>query len=344
MPVQEILELAHQGNPTAIGTLINYITQPRGIKVRVQRQDNDLHILVESEPFPNQQEAMAFIQDTLKELQARPIQTVTIYGRQQGERIPAWQQTIAWQGHPIAEQPESLPKSPPETQAEKGEEITTSPAVNLQPTEVTPSELAETEIIEGKVVQSDVSRPETIHVMEPEVALSSVDEAAIVPRSPSQLSPQVLSESELSVPELSTSLNPTLGHQYNAASSAVSLTSRNSAFLKGLLDPLTYIDTSLPLMESSDTPEVLKRPESVFFLFFISILTVWEAYLTLLEEDETQPKKVLSTSQLARRLQTSKRTIRRQKRLEGFSEWTQSLDPDGIAWSYSRGVYLPSVG
>jgi hypothetical protein len=99
-------------------------------------------------------------------------------------------------------------------------------------------------------------------------------------------------------------------------------------------------------LDQSDSPELLKRPESVIFLIFISLLLFWEAYLSLLEESEPSAQSTVqahSTSQLSRRLQTAKGTIRRRKYAPDFSEWTQGLDPDGIAWTYQRGLYVPQL-
>lgn len=111
----------------------------------------------------------------------------------------------------------------------------------------------------------------------------------------------------------------------------------------GMLAPFSPADTP-QLPAASDPPEVLKRPESVIFLIFFSIIIFWDAYLSLLDEHNEQPRtaQTLSTSQLARRLNTAKGKIRRQKRLDGFSDWTQRLDPEGIAWVYHRGGYVPA--
>jgi hypothetical protein len=106
------------------------------------------------------------------------------------------------------------------------------------------------------------------------------------------------------------------------------------------LDPFP-VDPTTPLMEPSETPDILKRPEAIILIIFASLLIFWDAYTSLLEEDDVLPTATLSTSQLARRLQTTRSTIRQRKRLADFGEWTQSLDPDGIAWAYRKGVYIP---
>lgn len=43
---------------------------------------------------------------------------------------------------------------------------------------------------------------------------------------------------------------------------------------------------------------------------------------------------LLAQASLAKRLGVSHSSISRQKDKEGFSEWSQSRDPDGVAWRY----------
>lgn len=325
MPVQEILDLAQQGHPTAIATLMNYITQPRGMKVRVRRQADELHILLEAEVVPDQQQMVLFVQDNLQELQVQSITSATVYGRQQGDRLPAWQQTIA-----LAAQENGASS----TQGLPTDLLQDLPNLKQTPATVPPA-ISE-------------NLPEDVY---PEAKTNEV-------------------QPEFTPSEFSTVPNPMVEPPHNPASSAAPAPDEASASLEGRLEPVTSMDGSAtiqpadtasafeadlfspsepiasleplePLIAADDTPDVLKRPESVFVLFFVSIFMFWEAYVTLLNEEETKPKKLLSTSQLARRLKTSKSLIRRRKRLDDFSEWTRSLDPDGIAWIYGRGVYLP---
>jgi hypothetical protein len=110
---------------------------------------------------------------------------------------------------------------------------------------------------------------------------------------------------------------------------------------------LIFMNTSLlaqrsdsALAETSAIPDQLKRPEAVVFVFLTTLLVFWEAYLSLL--NELAPETSLSCRQLSQRLGVSKSTVRKRKRQDGFSEWSKSLDPDGIAWRYqSGGLYCP---
>jgi hypothetical protein len=94
-------------------------------------------------------------------------------------------------------------------------------------------------------------------------------------------------------------------------------------------------------MVNSETPDVLKRPEAVILILIAALFVFWDTYLSLLDEVSAAS---LSTRQLAQRLGTSQKVIRRRKRQADFGEWTQQLDPDGIAWMYcSGGAYAPKA-
>lgn len=109
----------------------------------------------------------------------------------------------------------------------------------------------------------------------------------------------------------------------------------NSTYISPDGRSTSYIDPS------DEASEFLKRPESVIFLILTSLLVLWDVYLALLEEVDSNV--ALTSKQLAQRLGTSKRTLRRMKRQPGFSQWAQSLDPENVAWVYQGGVYLPQA-
>jgi hypothetical protein len=88
-----------------------------------------------------------------------------------------------------------------------------------------------------------------------------------------------------------------------------------------------------------DSSSLLNRPEAVIFVLIAALLVLWDTYLELLDEVGSAS---LSARQLARRLGTTQKVIRSRKRLDDFSEWTKTLDPEGIAWAYTPGgVYTP---
>lgn len=93
------------------------------------------------------------------------------------------------------------------------------------------------------------------------------------------------------------------------------------------------------MTQSAETSNLLKRPEAVVFVLIAALFVIWDTYLSLLDEVDSTS---LSSRQLAQRLGTTPKILRLRKRQPNFSEWTQQLDPDGIAWEYaSAGVYVP---
>ena len=84
----------------------------------------------------------------------------------------------------------------------------------------------------------------------------------------------------------------------------------------------------------------LQRPEAVILILFLVVVTFWELYLDLAAADESTS---LSGARLASRLAVSPSTISRRKLQDDFSEWSQSLDPEGIAWFYENGRFWPLI-
>ena len=88
------LELAKQGNATAISVLMNRQLQSKGITAKAVLKDGCLQVMVESAQAPNQQALVEFIRKGVASLQTVSIQKVKIYGRQTGEEFPVWNQEI----------------------------------------------------------------------------------------------------------------------------------------------------------------------------------------------------------------------------------------------------------
>ncbi|NJO41232.1 MAG: hypothetical protein HC769_16080 [Cyanobacteria bacterium CRU_2_1] len=302
----QTLVLAKRGNPGAIGFLINEETTPQGIHTHAEQRDGCLCVLLEANPLPEPQHAIALVQNSLKALKIELTQPIVICGYQQGEWIPTWQHTMRFE-------PSSSPR-PSST-------ITVTYTPSTQFSDASFSDASFSDVSAMEISSVNISpvdpevtgdRPSSTEQLIPSTELAAPSEP------PSELSSETLSEpsSELSSETLS---------------------------FTELATPSEFSSLELPseLPPPSETPDVFKRPETVIFLIFIGLFVFWDTYATLLEEAESSSKRSLTTGQLARRLKTSKSMIRRKKRLNGFSEWTQRLDPDGVAWVYHRGVYLP---
>lgn len=90
MSQQNTVELAKQGDPQAIAALINRNLQPKSVTAKVNLKDDYLQVLLESSQVPNQQDLVAFIRKGITELGAPCIRRIKVYGSQQGESFPAW--------------------------------------------------------------------------------------------------------------------------------------------------------------------------------------------------------------------------------------------------------------
>lgn len=94
-------------------------------------------------------------------------------------------------------------------------------------------------------------------------------------------------------------------------------------------------------LQAFSAERLLERPEAVALLTVALFLLLWQAYLDILDELDP-PDPSLSGRKLARRLGVDSSTISRRKERVDFSQWSQSLDPDGIPWGYrDNGRFMP---
>lgn len=89
-----IQSLAEQGDLSAIATWLNYHLNPRGITARVGWKNHCLGILLESSPFPDQAEMVAFIRQNLAHFKPELLQLIKVCGYQPGQSVPAWYEEI----------------------------------------------------------------------------------------------------------------------------------------------------------------------------------------------------------------------------------------------------------
>ncbi|AFZ12208.1 hypothetical protein Cri9333_1310 [Crinalium epipsammum PCC 9333] len=94
MTQPSLLELAKQGNPNAIATLLNRSLQTKGITTKATVKNGCLHILVESVNVPKQEAVVTFIHSAIDKLGIVSFEVVKISGRKTGEHIPAWSEDI----------------------------------------------------------------------------------------------------------------------------------------------------------------------------------------------------------------------------------------------------------
>ncbi|WP_448602647.1 pentapeptide repeat-containing protein [Thermoleptolyngbya sp.] len=94
MAQTNLLELAKQGDPQAIATLMNRSLQPRGMTASVNRQGNCLYVTLQAEQVPNRQVLTAFVQNGISNLGVSSIRLVKISGQRFGMADPAWTQDL----------------------------------------------------------------------------------------------------------------------------------------------------------------------------------------------------------------------------------------------------------
>jgi RsiW-degrading membrane proteinase PrsW (M82 family) len=92
MTQPSLVELAQQGDPGAIATLLNQSLQPRGVMAKVLLTDRRLQVLLSSTRPLAQQTFVSFINQQLSSYRAKSIQLVQVYGQQIGEDGTGWYQ------------------------------------------------------------------------------------------------------------------------------------------------------------------------------------------------------------------------------------------------------------
>lgn len=90
MEQSNLLELAKQGEPSAIAALMNAVLSPKGITARAGIEDDCLCIFLESQKPLNQETLVAFIQKGLIELGNDSIRSVRAQGKRAGDEAFAW--------------------------------------------------------------------------------------------------------------------------------------------------------------------------------------------------------------------------------------------------------------
>lgn len=86
----DLLELARNGQPDAIATLINRALASQQITATVQLAHGCLEVLLESEQLPNQRAAIATLRQGLLGLGLTNIQQVRLLGKQRQHSTPGW--------------------------------------------------------------------------------------------------------------------------------------------------------------------------------------------------------------------------------------------------------------
>lgn len=116
-----ILELAKQGDPQAIATLMNRTLHTQGMNARVARQGDRLLIMTEAAQVPNRMVMTNFVRNGINGLELDSIRLIRILGKKTGDDQAAWVQELelSEQGAAIAA---PKPPAPPASQSSQVEE------------------------------------------------------------------------------------------------------------------------------------------------------------------------------------------------------------------------------
>lgn len=90
-----LLQRAKQGDSEAIAALMNLTLEPRGVTADVVRIQDCLHISFSSNRVLSKDALIGFTCKGLKNLAAKPIQKVKLYGMKLGEELPIWTEEVS---------------------------------------------------------------------------------------------------------------------------------------------------------------------------------------------------------------------------------------------------------
>ena len=102
------VELAKQGEPQAISTLINVTLEPKGVTATAAIEDNCLHVFLRSARVLNAKALVAFIQRGILRLEVASIDRVQVYGQRFEDDQPLWVETFVVPRSQIADALEAL--------------------------------------------------------------------------------------------------------------------------------------------------------------------------------------------------------------------------------------------
>jgi poly-gamma-glutamate capsule biosynthesis protein CapA/YwtB (metallophosphatase superfamily) len=91
---QDIVNLAKEGDAKAIAFLLGQALQSFGVTAKASSENDTLHLLLEGEQLPAQDACIRVAVKGLQRLQPNHVYSLTIYGRQNGQQLPAWTQNV----------------------------------------------------------------------------------------------------------------------------------------------------------------------------------------------------------------------------------------------------------
>ncbi len=93
---QKTIDLAKEGHPKAIAFIINQYLKTTGVSTIAGWKGDCLHIILESEQFPNQQTYAPFVEEKIISLQSNSLKNVKIHGRTSGNKSIIWTKVVQY--------------------------------------------------------------------------------------------------------------------------------------------------------------------------------------------------------------------------------------------------------
>ncbi|MGF1495986.1 MAG: hypothetical protein ACFB8W_04060 [Elainellaceae cyanobacterium] len=363
MTPNDILAIAREGNPKVIAAILNRSTRSHGLSVRVARHDRQLHVLIEGAPAMNQASMVSFIRLSLKKLKIDAIETVKIYGRQMGQKSVAWSQEIALRPSQQSVM-STIPPASPVTQSSESafpQPLSlNSPSPEDSPIHSPPADPPEEPPIDASPAEKSAASPEAAQVNEAPAEAAEAKEAQFSP-------PEVTAPSAPPVPAPEAAASPQTELAPDDAAPSTVISDSLVAEDQGTFEHPDFpgdeigqeaVDETAAIAQPTstapaETPETEEeavefnfrslrdRPEAVVLVLFLLALYIWQLYESLMAE--VAPAGSLSGRALAARLEVSYSAISRRKEMTDFPTWSQSLDPDGIAWFYVDRAFVPNL-
>ena len=94
MTQPNLLELAKQGDETAIIAVMNYFLKEKDVTAQAAQKDDCLLVVLKSDQLPDQQSSVAFIHKLMMKLGIESIKSVKVYGKQTGQSSPGWTESL----------------------------------------------------------------------------------------------------------------------------------------------------------------------------------------------------------------------------------------------------------
>jgi hypothetical protein len=130
-------ELAKQGNPQAIASLLEANLKSEGIAIAVNLNGDCLDVIFESEQIPGaQNKFVEFVRSELTDLQPDLISKVKVEGREIGQIAVAWSEELSWDGSSFSEQKPAEEVVPNTTVANRSNYMETTTNIEKQQPEL----------------------------------------------------------------------------------------------------------------------------------------------------------------------------------------------------------------